>query len=299
MSERESTADKDAASPTRKRPLRKRVWFRLLVFAAVLWVAWCLTLFFCQDWLIFPADVAPAPLPRMYDATTVELTRPIEGGEVVAWFIPGDGTSASEPGPLVVFCHGNAELIDYQSDIVEGYRRLGCSILMPEYRGYGRSDGHASQTALVDDAAHFHDKALRRPEVDASRIVIHGRSLGGAVAAALARKRKPVALVLESTFTSLGAMAHRYAVPAFVVRHPFSTGSVVESLDVPILVFHGSDDVIIPVSHGRRLGDMAHDGTYVEYACGHNDFPGAANEADYWRQIETFLRKANIISGSQ
>ena len=282
-----------------RRPLRRRWWFRVLVYLAISYVAWCAVLYLCQDWLLFPADMAPDPLPSLYDATTTELHHDIEdGGKVVAWFIPAMGSAPGRPAPLVVFFHGNAEIIDHQHTTIEGYRQLGCAVLLPDYRGYGRSDGTPSEEGIVADTVHFFDEAIKRPDVDPARVVFHGRSLGGGPAAILAGRRAPNALILESTFSSAAAMAHTYFVPSFLARHPFRSDRVLESLDIPVLIFHGTHDDVIPVFHGRRLRDIARHGTYVEYDCKHNDFPGRENEQAYWRQIAELLSRAGVIEGS-
>ena len=114
------------------------------------------------------------------------------------------------------------------------------------------------------------------------------------MAAAVAAERTPAALITESTLTSVAAMARGYGVPAFLVRHPFRTDRVMAELDVPLLLFHGALDRIVPVAHGRKLRAIAGDAAYVEFACGHNDFPGAGNTARYWAEIEKFLWSARI-----
>ncbi|RIK68898.1 MAG: alpha/beta hydrolase [Planctomycetota bacterium] len=284
--------DADTPAPKPKR----RWWLRILINLAVFYILWCIALYFYQDRLLFPADLAPAPYAgERYDTSTVVLKRPIAGGEVVAWYVPP--LNRARPAPLVVFFHGNAEIIDDQSRIILGYQRMGFGVLLPEYRGYGRSDGSPGEAALVDDAQFFFDEIVNRRELDAGRIVFHGRSLGGGVAAGLADRRRPSALVLESTFTSVSAMARHYYAPAFIAKNPFRVDRVIASLDVPVLILHGTTDDIIPVAHGRKLRDLALRGTYHEYDCRHNDFPGDANEEAYWRDIEAFLRAAGVVSG--
>ena len=91
-------------------------------------------------------------------------------------------------------------------------------VLLPEYRGYGRSAGSPSQRAITEDLIAFYDLLARRPEVDAQRVVFHGRSLGGGAVCDLARHRKPAAVILMSTFTSMKRMAPRYLVPGFMVE---------------------------------------------------------------------------------
>lgn len=284
----------DAPQPKRK---RTRWYLRLPIHAAVIYAAWCATLYFYQDKLLFPADMAPEPYPgEKYDLSTIVLKRPVDGGDDVAWFVPPLAAFQGKPAPLVIFCHGNAEIIDDQSRIIVGYQQLGFAVLLPEYRGYGRSAGSPSERGIVDDTVWFFDQALSRPEIDAGRIVIHGRSMGGGVAAGLADQRKPSALVLESTFTSAAAMARNYFAPEFLVKNPFHVDAVLETLDVPVLLMHGSRDSIIPIAHARRLKSLARHVTYVEFNCDHNDFPGDGNEEAYWNDIGNFLVTNGVIS---
>ncbi len=278
--------------------LYKRVALRILIYGLILYVVvWCGTLYFFQDRLLFPADIAPDPTPLLYSARTIELTRDIgEGQQAVAWFIPGPSVTAESPGPLAVFFHGNAEIIDHQHTTVSISLRLGCSVLLPEFRGYGRSGGSPSEAGIVDDAVHFFDQAIKRPEVDKDRVVIHGRSLGGGPAAQLAAQREPAALILESTFRSAAAMAGEYYAPQFLVKNTFHTDHVLSKLDAPVLIFHGTTDNIIPVEHGRALHDIAADSEYVEYDCQHNDFPGSDSYEDYVARIGRFLIAHHVVT---
>ncbi len=215
------------------------------------------------------------------------------GGAGEAVFIPAGGDGRS---PAVVFFHGNAETVDDQAWIVERYRRLGWAILLPEYRGYGRADGHPSEQGLVADAVAFYDRLAARADVDARRIVFHGRSLGGGVAVQVADRRRPAAMILQSTFSSMAAMSYRYGVPQFVCREPYRSDAVLPRLEVPVFIAHGTEDGIIPVDHGRRLNELARDSTFVTFECGHNDFPGVANDERYWEAIVEFLGQAGLLS---
>lgn len=278
------------------RPRRWRFRSRLVVYVLAAYVAGCGVLYIQQDQLIFPANMAPAPLPRPPVRSTIITQLPIgDGAEVESWFLPAPGVNADHPGPAVVFFHGNAEIIDYLDDIVAEYHRLGVSVLLPEYRGYGASGGRPSQEGLRNDCVRFVDDLRERPEVDASRIAFHGRSLGGGVACDVARLRPPAAIILQSTFFSLASMADGYGVPQFLVRHPFRNDRALAELDLPVLIFHGAQDTIIPVRHGRRLKEVARQATYVEYATGHNDLPRASDEEDFWQNINTFLIGAGVI----
>jgi len=273
----------------------KYLWFRIMWYAIIAYAAWCAVLYFQQDKMLFPADMAADPLPAP-PAPDIAVTRISIGDEqtVESWFYPATAVHASGRAPVVVFFHGNAEIIDHQDPIIDAYRALGYGILLPEYRGYGRSGGKPSQEGIVADAVRFYDEMIQRDVVDPDHIVFHGRSLGGAVAAAVAEHRMPHGLILESTFSSVAAMSRNYLAPSFLAKHPFRTDRLVARADIPTLIFHGSRDTLVPPSHGRKLRDLARRGEYVEFECGHNDFPGEGNEESYWQAIGRFLADIGI-----
>ena len=276
---------------------RRMAW--LLGILACGYLVWCGLLYVTQTRMMFPRDLVPemntAPPP---EATV--LTRGVAAGTVHAWFLPAPGVSADDPGPAAIFFHGNGERIEMAGDAPALYHPLGVSVLLVEYRGYGDAAGTPGQDAIRADAVFFRDRIADRPDVDAERIVYHGRSIGAAVAADLARERRPAGLVLQSPFTRTAAMAWRYGVPPFLVAHPFRTDAALRRLDgVDVLLFHGSADGIIPVSHSRRLARIAgDDAELVTYDCGHNDFPGTGNVEDYERRIAAFLDRAGVVRAS-
>lgn len=262
------------------------------------YLVWLTLLYFQQDSIMFPVDAAGTAPSTPTNDRTVALFEDIEGeGKVHAWYDAAPGASSENPAPIVIFFHGNAELINHISDIVQNYHRLGVSVLRPEFRGYGQAAGEPSQDGIVEDGLRFHDTIVERSDVDRSRIVIHGRSIGGGVAAQVAAKAnpKPAALILESTLLNTAKMAHQFGAPGFLANHPFRTDLAVESLDVPTLIFHGSNDRIIPPIHGRELRHLVPTARYKEYAAGHNDFPGQANHDDYWARIRSLLEEAGVL----
>ncbi len=266
----------------------------VLLLLVVAWGAWWGLAFFLQRGMLFPRAYArPHPEAKRHLEGLVE--RPIDTpeGRVECWLVPAPGASAERKAPAVLFFHGNAELIDDLVPVAAEYRRLGVTVLLPEYRGYGRSAGSPSEETIVADAERFLADLLARPDVDAERIVYHGRSVGAGVACALAARRKPAALVLESPFRSVSAMARRFAVPPFLVRDPFDNEAVVRSFDRPILLFHGRCDTIVPYAHGVALKALAHDATLVTYECDHNDLP--PDPAAHWSHVEAFLRRHGVL----
>lgn len=250
-----------------------------------------------QRLFVFPSFAA-VPDPRAGEGVRglEKWSLETEDGAVEAFFLPAPGATADRPLPAVVFAHGNAELIDYWVDTLDRYRSFGLSVLLPEYRGYGRSAGRPTERGIVGDFVRFYDRLSDRPDVDSSRIVFHGRSIGGGVVCGLARQRPPAAMILSSTFTSVARIARRYGLPRRFVLDPFDNEEVLCALDVPVLLVHGRRDRIVPLAHGQRLCDIAKDAELLLYDADHNDCP--PDWARFWRDVETFLARARILDSS-
>jgi len=221
-----------------------------------------------------PAPEVPEPLPPGGKLVWLGADRSTE-----AWLLR---PSSPPPHPVVVFTHGNGELIDHWLRPFRALTDAGLAVLLLEYPGYGRSGGSPSQESITAAAVAAYDFLAAEPGIDAGRIVAYGRSLGGGAACALALQRKLAALILESTFTSVRDMASRLGAPGSLVRDPFDNLAAVRALDLPMLVIHGERDGIVPVSHGEALAEAA-GVELVRLPCGHNDCPRP------WRAILAFL----------
>lgn len=275
-----------------KQPRLRR---RLMIYVLTALVFYTAFVWFVQRTVLFPARLIPASLhvnPGK-DVEVLHIEPPeLLGGKVEAWFIPGRDVSAQSPGPAIIYAHGNGELIDLWQHDLTAYHDLGVSVLLAEYRGYGRSAGTPTQDGITRDFVAFYDLLAQRPDVDKSRIVFHGRSLGGGAVAALAQHRTPRALILESTFTGVPAMAKKFLIPPFLVRDKFDTRGTLADYDGPSLILHGEHDEVIPVDHAHRNAAAAKDATLVVYDMHHNEPPPTRQ---YWEDIAAFLRRANIV----
>lgn len=258
---------------------------RLLSGAAVFLAAYWLLLFVLQRSVVFPAPPITSGPPRPADARQIWLQTP--SGPTEAWLLP-PLSAASAPAPLLLFAHGNAELIDHWPTAFTEPRGWGLAILLVEYPGYGRSAGGPSRETIERTFETAFDWASAEPSIDASRIVLYGRSLGGGAVAVLSRTRPAAALVLESCFTTTGALALRFLAPSFLVRDRFDNLSAIRHFAGPKLILHGDHDEVIPTSHGRRLAAAA--GVPLELLpCGHNDCPRP------WPQLHRFLGQAGML----
>lgn len=258
---------------------------RLLTLALTILAAYWTVLFFVQRTLTFPRpDLASAP-PRPDDAEVVWLQHP--AGRTEAWLLPAR-QSAPGPAPVLLFAHGNAELIDHWAGEFDEPRAWGITVLLVEYPGYGRSAGHPSQSTIATTMAAAHAWIAAQPSLDADRIIAYGRSLGGGAVTTLVPDRTPAALILESTFTDTRRFARSLGAPGFLVRDPFDNLAALRTYHGPLLLLHGEHDDIVPLEHGEALAAAA--GVELHrLPCGHNDCPRV------WGEMREFLRAHELL----
>ncbi len=206
------------------------------------------------------------------------------GTKLNAWWFP-----LPEAKYATLFLHGNAGNVTHRVDHAEAVKEAGSAILVLDYRGYGKSEGHPTEHGLYQDADAAYDELIRRG-YPPGRIIVHGESLGTAVAAELASRRECAALVLESPFASLSRMAGQ-VVPVLgpVLAHGFNTERRISGIHVPLLIIHGDADEIVPFSQGREVFDHANQPKTFWQVKGanHNDLlPVAGN--DYPKQLRAF-----------
>jgi len=249
----------------------------------------------CQRAVIYPRYVIGQPPLTGPPADAVRLTAEAGGGEVEAWLLPANGEVSSTPRAMVVFFHGNAELIDHNIDWAQTYRDMGMHVLLVEYRGYGRSGGSPSQSGRVSDAGNFVRQAAAREDVDAERIIFHGRSLGGGVACAAANLAgNAAAIILESAFTRTADMAGW--VPPLLILDKYDNLAALSAFDGPVLLMHGRLDEVVPYAHAERLHDAARRSTLVTFDTTHNTMLLSDADVDiYWNAIVDFLIEHGII----
>jgi uncharacterized protein len=226
-----------------------------------------------QDSLVYHPTVAPqfATTPARLGLAFEDVTIRTEDGETLhAWWI-----LAKNAHGAVLLLHGNAGNISHRLDYAAMFDRLGFSTLLVDYRGYGRSTGSPSEQGTYRDAAASWRWLTETKGVAAGDIVLFGESLGGAVAAWLAAREKPRALVLSSTFTSvpdLAAEIYPFLPVRLLSRYEYNTLDALARVNAPMLVAHSKSDDIIPYSHGERLFAAAREPkSFLELSGGHND----------------------------
>ena len=250
-----------------------RLMWNVLGVLAAAYGGLALWIFFMQSNLVFYPETerevvaTPGQISLPYDDIHLETS---DGINLHGWYIP-----APQPRGTVLFLHGNAGNISHRLDSVRMLHRLGYSTLIFDYRGYGNSGGTPSEQGTYRDADAAWRYLTEQRHIPSCRIVLFGESLGGAVAAWLAVRQKPAALVIASGFISVPDLAHHiypYLPVRWLARIHYDTREYLRAVTAPVLIAHSPGDEIIPFEHGRALFAAANPPKqFLELAGGHND----------------------------
>ncbi len=216
-----------------------------------------------------------------------------DGVRLHGWFVPAPSSPA-----ILLFCHGNAGNISHRVDNIRRLHDVGVSVLIFDYRGYGRSGGHITEAGFYLDAEAAYEQARTKMESAGLKLVIFGRSLGGIAAVHLAATRKCDGVILESTFTHMADMAKQHfplPVPEALLRNRLNSLDKIGKVTTPILFFHGDCDDIVPLRLGQELynATKAPKEFIVLAGAGHNDtyFIGGA---EYFRKFRNFVENSSL-----
>lgn len=265
---------------------------RWVLVAASTWVAVCLLAFALRNRLMFPVRGGGTGDPArvgMSDGQRVTIET-ADGERLAAWYLPPRDTG-NRIG-AVLWLHGNAETVDGIGAVLREFRPPRAAMLAVDYRGYGGSSGSPTAAGVLRDAEAAFDWLAARPEVDATRIVVYGRSIGAGPATHVASVRPVAGLILESAFTSLRAMVRRHFpwVPTAVAPRVFDNLSAMGRVAGSILIIQGDQDDVVPPAMGRALAARAgaRADLWVIVGAGHNETYDVGNEV-YVRRFQDFV----------
>ncbi len=237
-----------------------RRWLKIVLGSiAVAYLILVVMLMFLEESLIFFPSKYPEGIWNP-SGLPIEDARfqAADGTKLHGWYVPREHSAAA-----VLFLHGNAGNITDRFDSLERLHDVvGASVLIFDYRGYGRSEGKPSEKGILADARAARAWLAKQEHIPEKEIVLMGESLGGGVAVDLAAADGARALVLVSTFNSLPDVA-AYHYPLFPVRLLMRTRldseSKIPNYHGPLLQFHGRDDTVIPFRFGKKLFDAANE----------------------------------------
>ena len=198
--------------------------------------------------------------------------------------------------PLVIVFGGVRRETSWMID--QGEKPDGWGWLFINYRGYGLSGGEPSERSLLKDAKQIYDYAAARPDVDASNIVLLGRSLGTYFAVALAKMRPVRGTILATPFDSfaaLGADRYPWLPVGLLLNGHYDAVTIAPAIKAPALFIFAERDDITPVENGTALA-RAWGGSKRTVTLPDARHYGIERRADFWSAVADFLRE--IDSGS-
>ena len=266
----------------------------ILVLFITLYLSSYLLLRWGQTKLIFFPDRQIKSTPCEYGLDYQDVWIDVGSDKVHGWWIPTIKPNA----PALLYFHGNGSNLGDLTEIAAIFHRLEVSVLLIDYRGYGKSSPTFPNEARVyEDAEVAWQYLIKTKKLEPERIFVYGHSLGGAIALDLAVKHPEMAgLITEGTFTSIEEMAglskvFRLFLLNWLVTQRFDSINKIESLQTPILILHGTDDEVIPLSMAKKLLAAAPEPKQLEIfpRAGHNNLP-EFGDRQFLQTLKQFIK---------
>jgi pimeloyl-ACP methyl ester carboxylesterase len=230
----------------------KKIILRTLSITAIGYGILCLILFFMQEQMIFFPEKLDSNYQFHFSQPFEELRIPSNKG----YTLHGLLFRADSSKGLIFYLHGNAGSLRTWGDVANTYTQLGYSVFLLDYPGYGKSEGTIrSQDQLFDDVQSAYNELKRRFAEE--KTIVLGYSIGSGLAAHLASVNNPKMLILQAPYYSLtDLMKHYYPIiPGFVLKYKFETAEYLQTVNCPIVLFHGDHDEIIYYASSQKIRD--------------------------------------------
>jgi pimeloyl-ACP methyl ester carboxylesterase len=264
----------------------------------------CAGLWFGQTRLVFSPEKEITTTPAKFNAKYEDVLIPVKKDDgtsenIHGWWLPNAKQEAkSDVGDrkVILYLHGKGQNISANAKHANRLMRMGFSVLIIDYRGYGRSEGgFPTESSVYTDAQTAWDYLIQKG-FKPSQILIYGHSLGGAIAINLAIKHPDaLGMIVDASFTSMSDMANldpKYHIfPIDLLIHQrFDSLSKVRSLAIPVLYIHGTADELIPTAMAQRLYEATPTKKQLVLIPngGHNN-NAATNEPLYLNSIRSFF----------
>jgi fermentation-respiration switch protein FrsA (DUF1100 family) len=264
---------------------------RVLVFGSYCYLGVLVVLLALENFFLFHptrADQLWVPPPRGLAVEDVELTS-AEGARIHAWWAPPVGWTP-ERGVLL-FCCGNAGNLSMRGEgLLEWQRPLGVAVMIFDYPGYGRSTGQPTEAGCYAAGEACWTWLTETKQIPPAQVILHGESLGGAVAIDLASRHPCRAVVTRGAFSSFPDMAQKTFpwLPArWLARNQMDNVGKIGKVAAPVVIAHGTEDELVPYSQAERLFAAAREPKLLLplHGADHNTWPGP----DFYRRLREFL----------
>jgi len=206
--------------------------------------------------MYFPDTARTLPAQAGLPNVSERVLNTPDGARIVVWY------GKAKPGqPTLLYFHGNGGGL---ADRAERFRRFmgqGWGVYMMAYRGYAGSTGYPTEANNVADARLAYG-ALVQEGVLPESIIVYGESLGTNLATRVASEKVSAGLILEAPYTSVLDIAltdYPFLPVRLLLSDRYETDKVLPQVKVPLLIIHGKEDGIIPVSMAQKLAKLANE----------------------------------------
>ncbi len=243
-------------------------WIAILVIGG--YVTAVAMLYLAQRRFVFvppPPSIHPSPAAAGWPEAEEAVVDTADGERVIVWQTPPRGGK-----PVVIYFHGNGEIVAWRAPRYRQVSTDGTGVIALSYRGYMGSTGSPTEEGVLRDAeAAWLFATSRYPS---SPVVLWGHSLGSGVAVALAARHPVAGVILEAPYSStVDVAALRFPVipVRWLMLDQFRSDQRIEAVHAPLLIMHGDQDWVIPISLGERLFKLAHEPKrFVRYPGGNH-----------------------------
>ena len=237
---------------------------------------------FQEKFIFYPVKLNEAS-PYLKEYKRFEITITHKNVQLHGWFLNPENSN------LIIYYGGNAE--EVSGNIREFIEFKDYSVLLLNYRGYGKSQGSAGQEQLFSDALYVHDYMIKNFNQKFKKTIVLGRSLGTSVALHVANKRDIHGAILITPFASIKELAQKqypYLPVNLLLKHPFDSIKLIDRKNIPTLILVAEKDEIVPSSSTNRLIDQIRDNkkSVIIKNATHNDIQYYPL---YWKEIKDFL----------
>ncbi len=230
-------------------------WLYLLLIILAIYLIASIVLYYIQDYFLFKPEKLSKDFQFYYEnQETEEYNLETRDGAVIngLLFKPKNRSKG-----VVLYLKGNSKSIKGWGKFAVDFTRHDYSVLMVDYRGFGKSTGRRSQKAIKRDLQEIYN--LIKEKATEERIIVYGRSLGSGFAAKLASMNNPKMLILDAPYYSLTKVTGRYMpfMPlSIIMKYPLPTYKWLKYVKCPIHIIHGTNDKLIPFKTSVKLSQI-------------------------------------------
>lgn len=237
------------------RSRKKRIFFRSVKVILLIYVIVGMGLYYFQEKILLHPEPLSEEYAYKFHMPFKEVNIPINKNENlnIIQFLPKN----SVPRGIVLYFHGNMKNINHYAKAADHFTKLGYEVWMPDYPGFGKTTGELTEKKLYDHALQVYKLANKKCKHDS--IIIYGRSFGSGIASQLASYIDCKRLILETPYYSIPALFSYYAPiypTSYMSKFKLPVKEYLKEVTVPVTIFHGTDDEIIPYGLTKTLKEI-------------------------------------------